>query len=263
MRRLAAPAVGLNIVLALALLLASAVPARAWSPEMHQRVAEQAGRLMPVSLQHVLAQNLSRLREGAVAPLSQQDFAHLRAGQDGRRGSLEQVMVNQVQRVLDLLAQRAPMNTVMYEMGVLSHYVTLANDPTIADNADPREADWADDFERYTEARMNSFRMVFDGYYSPSLAKDDVPGFVGECKRRAGRHYPVLSMMWVKGDGSIARGDFDDRHPVYGVAALTTAHAIGDTAKLWIYIWLRSNGDTTSLPFPQGLQVGPAVGGEP
>lgn len=253
MSRLVAPA------LALAFLVALAAPARAWSPEMHEHVAEQAGRLMPVSFQHVLSANLARLREGAVAPLARQDHAYLRAGQPGSRGSLEQVMVSQVQRVLDLLAQRAPMSSVVYEMGVLSHYVTLASDPTIAENSDAREADWAGAFERYTEARMGSFRMVFDGYYSPALAKDDVAAFVGECEKRSARHYPVLSMMWVKDDGTIARGDFDERNPVYGVAALTNAHAIGDTAKLWLYIWIRANGDTTSLPFPQGLQVGPAV----
>ena len=262
MRRHAASPVTLALLLAVVLVL-SVAPARAWSPAMHEHVAEQAGRLMPVSLQYVLSQNMHRLKEGAVAPLESKDYAYLRAGQDGSRGSLQQVMVKQVQRVMDLLEKRAPMSTVAYEMGVLSHYVTLADDPTIAANGDPREAEWADAFERYTEARVDKFRMVFDGYYSPSLAKDDIAGFVTECEQHSARHYPVLTMMWVKEDGSIARGDFDERHPVYGVAALTNAHAIGDTAKLWLYLWIRANGDTTNLPFPQGLQVGPAVASAP
>lgn len=254
-------------IAALALLVLSlAAPARAWSPGMHQHVAEQAGRLMPLSLQHVLAQNIGRLRDGATAPLKSQDGALLRAGQTGSRGTLEETIRKQTQHCLDLLARRAPMATLAYEMGVLSHYVTLAADPTVAGNSDPREGDWAGAFERYTERRVGTYRMVFDGYYSPALAKDDIAGFVAECRQRSARHYPVLTMMWVQSDGSIARGDFDERSPVYGVAALTTGHAIGDTAKLWLYIWIKSNGDTTSLPFPQGLQVGPsvpAVGGAP
>ena len=248
-------------VLAVLLLLplAPSRAARAWSPTMHHDVVDQAGRLMPASLQRVLAENIGRLHEGAAAPLAGNDAGYLRAGHPGSRGTLDETIQAQVQRVLDLLGSRAPMSTVAYEMGVLSHYVALADTPAVARDGDAREADWADAFERYTESRASRFRLVFDGYWSPSLGKDDVRGFVQECRARSGRHYEVLSMMYVKDDGSIAANDFDDRSPVFGVASLSYAHAIGDTAKIWLYAWIRANGDTSGLPFPQALQVGPAV----
>jgi hypothetical protein len=250
-------------VLATLMLCSLAVPreARAWSPAMHHDVVDHAGRLMPASLQRVLAENIGRLHAGAAAPLASNDAGYLRAGQPGSRGTLEETIQLQVQRVLDLLGSRAPMSNVAYEMGVLSHYVALANTPAVAGNSDVREADWADAFERFTESRVPRFRLVFDGYWSPSLGKDDVRGFVQECRVRSGRHYDVLSMMYVKADGTIASNDFDDRSPVFGVASLAYAHAIGDTAKIWLYTWIRANGDTTGLPFPQALQVGPAVEG--
>lgn len=231
----------------------------AWSPALHHDVVDQAGRLMPASLQRILAENLGRLHDGAAAPLATNDAGYLRAGLPGSRGTLDETVQSQVQRVLDLLVSRAPMSTIAYELGVLSHYVTLANTPAVAGSADVREADWADAFERFTESRVPRFRLVFDGYWSPSLGKDDVRGFVRECRARSGRHYDVLSMMYVKADGTIAANDFDDRSPVFGVAALSYSHAIGDTAKIWLYAWIRANGDTTGLPFPQALQVGPAV----
>ena len=247
-----------RLAVLLVALLAPGV-ASAVSPKIQQDVADQAARLMPSSLRWVLSQNLGRLHEGVSAAAAATDAQSLRAGGPGSRGELDEIIQQQSQRLLDMLAAKAPMSNVAYEMGVLSQYVTLAADPTVSGNGDPRESEWAGAFESYVESRQPRFRLVFDGYYSPALTRDDVRGFVGECEQRSQRHYQVLTMMYVKEDGSIARNDFDDRSPVFGVAALSYAHAIADTAKLWLYIWIRSNGDSSGLPFPQALQVGPAV----
>lgn len=228
--------------------------AGAWPAPMHESIAEQAGRLMPLSLQRILAAHIDELKRGAVAPLSFQNREILYLHADGRYGSLDEAALKQTQRVLDLLEQRQSMGAVAYEMGVLSHLVAAAQDPVNVSAEDPREAEWAPSFERYAAAQHGRFQVVFDGYLSPHLARDDVRGFVRSLAERSRRHYPILSHAYLLEDGSVAsNSSFDDRHPVFGVASLAYSHAIADTAKLWLYAWIHGNGDTTDLPFPQAF----------
>src|SRR5687767_10340001 len=127
-------------LLGLLLLSSAARPAAAWSDAVNEHVAEQAGRLMPDSLESILAQNITQLRDGA------------RAGARWNTGrGLDATILAQSQRVLDMLSSRAPMADVVREMGVLSGLVSLADDPVRAAGHDPATVAWSDDFERYTE----------------------------------------------------------------------------------------------------------------
>lgn len=236
-----------------------AAPAAAWTDDFHADVASQSARLMPASLRTVLAQNEARLREGATAP-------HASAGTEGQylhahgsHGSLDEEVLRQTQRVLDLLSQHASFSIVAYEMGVLSHLVSLAESPIHVAADDDREAEWAADFESFASTRMPKYRTVFDGYVSPSLERDDVRGFVRSIAERSRRWYPVLATVYRGEDGRIVRSSgWDERHPAFGVASLAHARSISDTAKLWLYVWIRSGGDTTRLPFP--MTRAPQVG---
>jgi hypothetical protein len=238
--------------LALALL---AREGKAWPREVHEQVAEQAGRLMPIGLRALLAQNLAQLQAGARAPLALEGDPTLYLRPDDASGTLDGSVLDQSQRLLDLVTRRAAWSTVAYEMGVLSHYVALAADPTHVATPSAREGEWDEDFRSFTAARLPRFRVVFDGYVVPSLERDDLRGFVGDLAERTRRLYPVLSASYVQRDGSVARGaTFDDRHPVFGVASLSFSHAITDTARVWLYIWIRAGGDPSGLPFPGGFQ---------
>lgn len=235
-----------------------ALPCAAFSDKVHQDVAEQAGRLMPASLRGILSKELPALRAGASAPLPVNEDG-LFLYPDGTYGTLDQTVERQARRVLDLLQQRAPMESVVREMGVLSRAVALASDPVHVVPHDARTADWSAEFERFLEARQPRFKVAFFGYGSPELDRGDVPGFVRSCAERSRRCGPLLGQMFVKEDGTIAKGSgFDDKHPVFGIASLAYTHAITDTARAWLYVWIRANGDTTGVPFPQALPQGSA-----
>jgi hypothetical protein len=238
----------------LVLLLAAAPPAAAWTPRFHQEVAVQGARLMPASLQRLLAQHASRLKEGAVAPLrlGADEGLYLHAG--GSYGSLDRTVLVQAQRILDLLQGQSSMDVVAYEMGVLSHLVALAESPLHVAGDDPREPQWAPRFEHFAESRLPRYRVVFDGYLSPALERDDIRGFVGGIADRSRRHYPLIARSYLTEKGGVAANtSFDDRHPVFGIASLAYSRSIADTAKVWLYLWIKAGGDTTNLPFPQGL----------
>jgi hypothetical protein len=241
---------------ALVLLVVMAPAAFAFTDAVHQDVAEQAARLMPTSLRHVLAHHVDELRAGATAPLPTDD-AGLFLYPDGSRGTLDEAVQRQTQRVLDALARRSSMGVVVREMGVLSHLVALGSDPLHVTEHDARTRDWGPQFEQFVESRLPRMRVVFGGYDSPALDRDDVPSFVQECAARTRLTASLLPRMYILSDGSVARDSaFDDRHPVFGVASLAHAHAITDTARLWLFTWIKSNGDASGLPFPQALPSG-------
>jgi hypothetical protein len=235
-----------SVALTLTCLALAAGPAAAWPDAVHEKVVEQSARLMPRSLERVLAANQPRLAEGARTARIDERTATPEA--------LEAAVQAQTQRVLEALSNRSAMSIVAFEMGALSRLVALAEDPCLASDADARESEWSPDFEAFTASRMDEYRVVFSGYASSALDRDDVRGFAHDIMEKAGRRYPVLTQMYVLGDGRIAKStSFDERHPVYGVASLAYANAISDTAKLWLYTWIRSNGDPSELPFPKLL----------
>jgi len=243
----------LRLPAALVLVLLAPAAARAWTDRFHEEAAIQAARLMPLSFQQILAQNAGRLREGAIAPHAQasSDRQYLHAG--GVYGSLDEEITRQTQRCMDLLSARASFSVVAYELGVLSHLVSLAESPLHVAADDPDESAWAADFEAYADRKRERFRIVFDGYLSADLERDDVRGFVRTICERSRRFYPVLATSYHLPDGRIARStSFDDRHPVFGVASLGWARSISDTAKIWLYVWIRAGGDSTGLPFALG-----------
>lgn len=235
-------------------LLVSSTSASAWTRQYHEQVAVQGARLMPGSLQRVLAKHQDRLRAGATAPLNlgASESLYLHAG--GSYGSLDESILVQSQRVLDLLQARSGFDIVAYEMGVLSHLTALANSPTNVAADDPREAQWGPRFQSFTESRIPKFRVVFDGYLTPALARDDVRGFARGIADRSRRHYPLIARAYLNDDGSVkTNASFSDQHAVFGVASLAYSRSIADTAKIWLYLWIKADGDTTDLPFPQGL----------
>jgi len=236
------------------LLLAAAAPASAWTPKYHEQVSIQGARLMPGSLQRILAQHQSRLKAGATAPLKLGANASLYLHAGGSYGTLDQSILVQSQRVLDLLQAHSNFDVVAYEMGVLSHLVSLANSPTNVAADDPREAQWGPRFQSYAESRIPKFRVVFDGYLTAELARDDVRGFARRIADRSRQRYPLIARSYLNEDGSVkSNSSFSDQHAVFGIASLAYSRSIADTAKIWLYLWIKADGDTTNLPFPQGL----------
>lgn len=243
-------------LLALALASLAARSAHAFTDEVHRDIAEQAARLAPASLRSILATHASSLAEGASAPLSTEpaDLVLLPNG-----GSLDQLVARQATRVSDALAQRAPMSLVAREFGALSRAVALASDPLHVTPGGEKTAEWAPAFERFTESRRDRFRLAFGGYASADLDRDDVPAFVRTSAERARRTGRILDEMFVGSNGAIADATrFDDRHPVFGIAALGWSHAVTDTARIWLYVWIKAGGEASGLPFPQALPGGPA-----
>jgi hypothetical protein len=159
----------------------------------------------------------------------------------------------QAARVRMMMEGRAPLEDLAFELGVLSHYLADANHPLLASDADPREPTYRESYARYLEKQVRSdkFRVVFTGYRDASLESGDVAAFVKASRQRSGRHYSRIGQDYYR-DGRLVSSDvFDEFSFAFGVGQLSYSHAVGDTAKLWLRLWMEAGGDIEGLPLSQ------------
>jgi hypothetical protein len=94
-----------------------------------EAIAENASRFMPLSLRRLLYKHGVELKEGAVAPYNFGDDENHYYHLDGRYGTLPMKVNQQVRKIRLMIERRTPFRQVIYEMGVLSHYVADASHP--------------------------------------------------------------------------------------------------------------------------------------
>lgn len=221
--------------------------AGAWTDSTQERIAENAARLMPPALQTVLSLHEDRLLEGARAAARLHQADHYQ-NLDTGTGNLAAAIDSQSTRVLRMLNARAPLRDVVYEMGVLSHLVADAQNPLNTSSREIREAEYAEDFERYVERKLDRFPLVFYGYRHPALDRDDYRGFALSALERSSRYYDWLVQDYLR-EGKLQDSDtFSDFSFAFGAGALSISHAVCDTASIWLHLWKASHGDTSNLP---------------
>jgi len=230
--------------------LALPAPGAAWTKDTHRYVAENAARLMPTTMRAILYTHKDSLLAGAATVGSPETSEEHNLG--GGKSDLRARILAQVQRLEVLLENRAPFREVAREMGVLSHFLADANNPLHTSESDPREGEYYHDYARYVERNLEKFPLVFSGYRAPALVDGDVAGFVDSILDRSRRRYARLGQDYFRGGKLVSSSQFDEYSFAFGIGALSTSNAVGDTAKLWLHIWEAAGGDTEGLPYADG-----------
>lgn len=229
----------------LAMLMAA--PVGAWTPTTYRYVTENSARMMPKSLRAILYTHRADLFAGATRPGSDEGRQEHHVSPDGR--GLRMRVIQQVYKVRGLLEARAPFDEVAREMGVLAHFVADANNPLQVSDDDPREGEYVLDYSRYVEENLGKFRLVFSGYRHPKLQAGDVEGFVDLILDRSRRHYPRIGQDYIRNGRLVSSSVFDEFSFAFGIGALATSNSVGDTARLWLWIWEGAGGDVMGLPY--------------
>jgi hypothetical protein len=220
----------------------------AWTEKSYERVAEKSSMLMPTSLRAVLSTHKERLLEGAVAPTRLAGEAGHVEDPGGKR-FLKEAILRQVQKIRRLLRDRAPFSEITFEMGVLSHYLADANHPLQTSSTDPREPEYRADYAVYLEKQMHEkYPLVFQGYGDAHLKRGDVEAFVESSIQRSRRKYPRIGQDYIRRGRLVSSKVFDEFSFAFGVGALSYSHAVGDTVKLWLFLWKEAGGDIEGLP---------------
>lgn len=237
---------------------ASSAPAHAWTPESQRLIGEQAARLTPPDLYRQLVRNRSAYRLGLEEPFrtAPQGDRYVYANGQGR---LDEVIGIAIDHAIAAIRSHRPFNDVAYRMGIVAHFLTLANNPVYVAHGDREQTRWAADYLRYAESVAPRVKTVFYGFRD-DFSRDRL---LRETLDRGRSLYPMLGREYRRiGFESGLRG-FDDRSTAYAVAALGYSHAVSDIAEVLRYIWLEAGGIDARSRLPErGRQIvhlGPLV----
>ncbi len=240
-RSVHSPAVLLSFVLPLALLLAL-VPARAsaaFTPRTQERIAAEAARLAPPDLARQIERREEAYMAGVRAPFRDGSAAHRNAGPEG---ILDRVIVEEARRAVSFIREHRTFDDIVRQLGVVSHYVALANNPLSTAASDPREGEYWTDYARYVESAEPRLPLVFYGLTPGLDARPDVSPLVNATLARGRRLYPLVGREYRRIGFASGVGRFDDRSTAFGVASLSFSHAVTDIARVMRWIWLQAGG---------------------
>ena len=236
----------MRFVTALLLSLVATTPALAFNRSTYEKVALDSLRLAPPDLARLADRHHDQLVEGVLTPLATEGGAEHLAEP---RGVMERRIQEQTDRIIGLINKRTPFDKVVYELGILCHYVADLNNPLNTATDDPRYERIRKDFEGYVSRKTPKFVLTFNGHGSTELRAHDVLGFARAAAERSANFGPFLSRSYYPGGAMVTSKTFDDRHTAFGVASITFQNAVGDCARLFVYIWQQVNGDLRGTPF--------------
>ncbi|MEM8931423.1 MAG: hypothetical protein AAGE94_09625 [Acidobacteriota bacterium] len=242
-------------------------PAEAWTHHTVHVLGEEAARLVPPDLYRQLVRHRRAYGQGLVEPF---DTAppHDRYVYPNGSGRLDEVIGIAVTNAIDTIRGHRSMQELAYRMGVVAHFVALANNPVHADFS-AGERRWGTDYLRYLDSVEPRIQIVFYGFHGVDRSLD-LDRWLSTTLNRSRRLHPMLDREYQRiGFGSGVQG-FDDRSTAYAVAALGYSHAVSDIAEVLRYIWIEAGGIDSRTDVPRRGErivriprVDPARDGEP
>jgi len=232
-----------GIVLILCLVFITTGTVFAFTPESRSSITLNAIKLMPPSLRVQLERHKKECLRGTLDPLSNDGEAAHYGGNDGT--FLTEKIFEQIDTIVRMIDGHEPFKSVVYEMGLLSHYVTDLNFP-LSPIGDGRE--YYNELAKFCTAKENKIRTVFYGFSDPFLAQKDIARFSENALKRSRSNIPYLKDSFMRAHNG-SDSEFDDRSILFGVASLSYSHAVTDVAKIWLYVWNEARGDLTGTPF--------------
>ncbi len=232
------------------LVLLSAGASSAFTPESRVSIVLDAFKLMPPALRVQLEKHKKTCLTGTLEPLTTEGEAvH---SSDGDGSFLFQKISEQTEKVITMIDGHEPFGKVIYEMGILAHYVTDLNFP-LSQNGDGKE--YYHDLARFCASKEQKIRVVFYGFSDPDLAQKDVRTFSERAMKRSISNIPYLKDSFERAlNGS--RDEFDDRSILFGIASLSYSHAVTDIARIWLFVWNEARGDLTGTPHLDTFSTG-------
>jgi len=225
----------MRIVLALALLLWSAVPAAAVERASNHRpqlyAVYKAHKILPETLKYLVGRNSRDLYQGLGRGLA-----------TPVRDVNEDRIIDETKKIAALVDARAPFSRVVWQMGFVSGLLALHIDPSRDANAIVKNG-----FPFYLNAKLGRCRFVFDGYRGGDR-ETSLRLALRDLKRNAAEQGALLEKKY-RAVGDNSRFIFDERSAVFGVSSVYFSNLARYSAHLWHFAWREANGDLTRMPF--------------
>ncbi len=239
------------LAVAAALALGALFPAgaaSAWTPKTQVLIAESSLAVAPLDLRRQIDKHIEQFRRGSVAPFQNGDAAaHYKNGNGS--GSLDRWIVAETERAIGALKAHRPFRDVVFQLGVLAHYVADANNPLITAESDPRESSYSRDFLSYVEGAQERFVLVFYGDGRDLAGPGALAPLLDRTLTRGRQLYPAIGREYRRVSGPPGRLKFDDKSVAFAVGSLALSHAASDVGAVLRYVWLEAGGaDFRDLP---------------
>jgi hypothetical protein len=236
------------------ILCGAARPAGAWTPGMDIRVAREAARLMPYSLRGILHAHADEVEQGLKEASADEDSPWHRQDRSQKppcaAARVEEISAS----IVSMIDGHRPFADVARRMGELAHFIGDLDNPLQVSQGDPREPDYARDYAEYVESNLDRFPLVFYGWKEPALdtgaeRAGGVRRFAEQIASRSRVHYGHIGRAYAPDNPEPLARRFDVRSLPFGIGSLSYSHAVTDTAKIWLHVWRKANGDINGTPY--------------
>lgn len=216
-------------------------PAAAWTPDTQIAIGEQAASIAPADLVRQIERHRAEFRKGLLAPFrGAEQAAHVK--NDDGSGKLDRSVASATERAITAIEAHQPFADVVYQLGVVAHFVADASNPLNASRRDPAESTYFTDYLRYVDSARDRFPTVFYREGRELRDKTDLEALLDNSLHRSRSYYPMISAEYKRIGRIDGRALFDDRSTAFGIGSVTVSHAVSDAAAVLRYIWLRSGG---------------------
>jgi hypothetical protein len=229
-----------------ALFALAVAPASAWTPRTRTEMADEAVRLMPVSLRLALTRHRDPLLRGMLGPSAGESGTPPQA--PSRESSFDEEIASRAAGLIRSVESASGFDDVARSFGALARSVADAGFPPRAAGAVglAREPDFA----AFCESRRSRIPLVFYGYDDEDLARGDFRGFGRRVLERARKEFPNLERAYASAGTPPDPAAFDDRSIPFAVASLSYSQTVTDIARAWLAAWRAAHGDTGRTPYP-------------
>lgn len=214
-----------------------ASPAAAWLPESRLAIADWAVRIAPPDLRGQIERRREAFHAGVLAPLEVPGDGELAAR-----------VAHESRQAIAMVEAHRPFDDFVYQLGVVSQLIAAASNPLDADDDDPQEARYYDDFLRYARSTERRLKPVFYGV--PADDDSGLEGLIAATLEHSRRLYPAVGREYRRIGFADGQQRFDDRSTAFGVVSVAYSRAISDVAVALRYIWLRAGGGDPRAGLP-------------
>jgi hypothetical protein len=227
-------------------------PALAWTDAARRRMADDAMRMTPPSLNTLLEHYRSELIHGMLDPSREEGGEEHRQRTTGAYGKAAALMASRAQQAITIIGQPGRLSLAIYAMGTAAHFVADLNFPLNTGESEAGDPVFYSSYDAYVEKMLGFFPVVLDRSPSEELDGHRLEDFGRAAARRASRFIPPIRNAYTPDGKPRSASAFDERSLPFGVASLCYSQSVNDIARVWNYIWRQAGGDLEGLPFQPG-----------
>jgi hypothetical protein len=223
----------------------------AWTEAARRRMADDAMKLTPPSLNAILEHYRSDLVHGMLDPSREEGSEEHRQRTEGGYGKAASLIASRAQQAITIIGQPGRLSLAVYAMGTAAHFVADVDFPLNTGESKAGDPIFYASYEAYVEKMLGRFPVVLDRAPSEELEEHRLEDFGRHAAKRASLFLPPIRNAYTPDGKPRSVSAFDERSLPFGVASLSYSQSVNDIARVWVYIWSQAGGDLEGLPFQQ------------